>query len=321
MNTSDPQALQKAEHPITVIVPTYNRQEALKICLERLENQTFRDFSVIVVDDGSTDATLKVLENCYQNRRLCITLLQQENRGPARARNLAIRNARSPICILIGDDILVSPTFVEQHLKLHLESPEVDVVGLGLTKWDSNLQELTPFMVWLEDVQFLYKDLIAGTKPDWRHFYTSNLSFKTRLLQTDPFDERFRKAAFEDVELGYRLTKKDRLKMVFLPEAFATHLHPTTLLDGCRRMQTVGYAAYQFACYWPEAKSITLNGGWFKRILFSFFATSPALSQRIARVVYQVQGDRCKGKAAGFLLRIHYAIGYQQSRKQLGTQR
>lgn len=320
MNGLNPQDPQKTVRPVTVIIPTYNRQETLKICLKKLENQTFTDFSVIIVDDGSTDATLKMLEDYCGTKKLCITVLQQANSGPARARNLAIRHARSPISILIGDDILASPTFVEKHLKLHQQSPGIEVVGLGLTQWDKDLQDLTPFMTWLEDVQFLYKDLIAGTKPDWRHFYTSNLSFKTELVRVEPFDERFRKAAFEDVELGYRLTKQGRLKIIFLPEAFATHVHPTSLLDGCRRMRTVGYAAYQFACYWPEAKSVALSWGRFKRILFSFFAASPAFTRLVTGMVYRILGNRCRGKVAGFLLRVHYTIGYQESRRQTKTQ-
>jgi glycosyltransferase involved in cell wall biosynthesis len=305
-----------AKRPITVIIPTYNRQETLEICLKRLENQTFTDFSIIIVDDGSTDATLSMVEEYCRNTRLHITVLQQANSGPARARNLAIREAQSPICILIGDDILASPAFVERHLRLHREHPEIDIVGLGLTRWDESLQEITPFMMWLEHIQFGYDDLVAGTIPDWRHFYTSNLSFKTALLQAEPFDERFRKAAFEDIELGYRLTNKGHLKMAFLPDAFATHVHPTSLLDGCRRMRTVGYSAHQFASYWPDAKGIALSGSWLKRSLFDFYATFPAVVQWTASAIYQIQGNRSVGRVARFLLRSHYAIGYREFREE-----
>jgi glycosyltransferase involved in cell wall biosynthesis len=304
------------ERPITVIIPTYNRQDILKICLEKLETQTFSNFSVILVDDGSTDATTEMLKEYCRSTTLHILFLQQTNSGPARARNLAIHAARSPVCIFIGDDILVAPTFVEQHLKFHQGFPETDIVALGLTRWDENLQNVTPFMAWIEEAQFAYGDLIAGIKPDWRYFYTSNLSFKTELIKTELFDERFRKAAFEDIELGYRLTKLKRLKMVFLPEAFATHVHPTTLLDACRRMRTVGYAAHQFATYWPEAKGIVLRGNWLKRALFDLYAALPAVVQWAAHVIYRVRGNRSTGALAAFLLRSHYAVGYREFRER-----
>jgi glycosyltransferase involved in cell wall biosynthesis len=306
------------ERPITVIIPTYNRQDILKICLERLEAQTFSNFSVIIVDDGSTDATIKMLEEYCRSTKLHILFLQQANSGPARARNQAIRTTLSPICILIGDDILAAPGFVEQHLKLHQQSPESDIVGLGFTRWDEQLQEVTPFMAWVEKLQFGYGDLIAGTKPDWRYFYTSNLSFKTELIKIEPFDERFKKAAFEDIELGYRLAKLQRLKMVFLPEAFATHIHPTSLLDACRRMRTIGYAAHQFATYWPDAKSIVVRGNWFKRSLFNLYATLPAVVQWTALAVYRIRGNRIRGALAAFLLRSHYTVGYREFQDHRG---
>jgi hypothetical protein len=111
-------------------------------------------------------------------------------------------------------------------------------------------------MQWLDrdGAQFAYGDLLRGVVPSWKHFYTSNLSLKTDHLRRHPFDERFHKAAMEDIELGYRLAAEHQLTMSFLPLATAEHLHPTTFRQACRRMVVVGASAHLFGEIWPEHK-------------------------------------------------------------------
>jgi GT2 family glycosyltransferase len=245
-----------AEHyPVCFVIPTFNRSAVLIECLKRLENQTFSDFEVIVVDDGSTDSTSNDMEAYLTRTPLRIRYFRQQNSGPARARNVGISQARAPICILIGDDIMVGPDFTAVHLRFHTENPDIHFAGLGLTRWSESGQEVTPLMRWLDEsgVQFAYKDLIQGLKPDWRHFYTSNLSLKTELLRKSPFDERFRKALMEDIELGYRLEAQYGLKIGFLSEACAEHIHPTDFRKTCRRAYGVGRESLLFEQLWPAS--------------------------------------------------------------------
>jgi glycosyltransferase involved in cell wall biosynthesis len=251
----------KGEVPIGVVIPTFNRPEALVECLRHLEAQTWRSFEVIVVDDGSTDETAAALE-AYQGRsELRLRYLRQKNSGPAKARNYAVSQMVAEVCLLIGDDIFPSPEFVERHLAFHREHPEKEVGAVGLTRWCEVGQKVTPFMRWLDrdGMQFAYGDLLRGVQPDWRHFYTSNLSLKTRYLRENPFDERFQRAAMEDIELGYRLEQQAGLKMFFLPDAVAEHLHETNYVRSCRRMVQVGASAYVLGCVWPEFRRPT-NG-------------------------------------------------------------
>lgn len=240
--------------PICVIIPTYNRANALSICIEHLEKQSWIDFEVIVVDDGSTDSTPRQMEQYLEKGALRLRYFRQENRGPARARNLAIARARSPLCLIIGDDIFPSPDFVKTHLRFHQENPDLCTAGLGLTRWSERGQSVTPFMRWLDEsgTQFSYHDLLAGTPPNWKHFYTSNISLKTEFLRSNPFNETFTKAAAEDLELGYRLQMQRGLKIVFLAQALAYHLHPTNLRQSCKRMYVVGASMRRFHQLWPE---------------------------------------------------------------------
>jgi glycosyltransferase involved in cell wall biosynthesis len=86
---------------MTVIIPTYNRAGFLAGALESVFAQTFRDFEIIVVDDGSQDETEKILSPFKKD----IVYIRQENRGPASARNTGIRQAKSEwLAFLDSDD-------------------------------------------------------------------------------------------------------------------------------------------------------------------------------------------------------------------------
>lgn len=87
---------------VSVIIATFNREILIVKAIESVLAQTFKDFELIVVDDGSTDSTAQVLAK-YRDR---ITYLYQENKGPSAARNLGIKNANGAyVCFLDSDDL------------------------------------------------------------------------------------------------------------------------------------------------------------------------------------------------------------------------
>jgi glycosyltransferase involved in cell wall biosynthesis len=87
---------------VSVVIATYNRAEFLPATLDSVLAQTFQDFEIVVVDDGSTDNTQEVLR-AYRDR---VRYLYQENRGPSAARNLGARHARAAwIAIQDSDDL------------------------------------------------------------------------------------------------------------------------------------------------------------------------------------------------------------------------
>lgn len=90
---------------VSVVMPTYNRRAYIRESLDSVLNQNFRDFEVIVVDDGSTDGTEEELRP-YQDR---ILYLYQENRGGAGAHNTGIRHARGRYVAFMDSDDLATP--------------------------------------------------------------------------------------------------------------------------------------------------------------------------------------------------------------------
>ena len=98
---------------ISVIMPVYNVEEFLVACMESLVNQTFRDYEIIAVDDGSTDASAEILDS-YARQYDFIRVIHKKNEGQAKARNLAIQQARGEYLSFIDSDDFVKPEFLEK---------------------------------------------------------------------------------------------------------------------------------------------------------------------------------------------------------------
>ena len=235
---------------LTIIIPTYNRKEILKKCLNALFIQTYSqsNFEIIVIDDGSTDGTEGVVKEIIKSAPVGLRYFKQANKGPAAARNAGIKNAQGDIVLLIGDDIIATKTLIEEHIKWHNSNPENNVSILGFVTWSPEIK-VTPFMKWLENggPQFCYYNLRHGQEVSWHRFWTCNISLKRRfLIGNGLFDEDFPYAAYEDSELGCRLQKKG-LRLFYNKLAISYHYHYTSLDDACQRMIKVGESASIFS--------------------------------------------------------------------------
>ena len=150
--------------------------------------------------------------------------------------------------------------------------------------------------------------------PTWSHFYTSNISLKTKVLKQFPFDESFPYAALEDIELAVRIEAQNGLEMVFLREALAHHLHPTTFVQACGRMVKVGESARRFDQLWPGKRRVTRNI--LKRplqgIVLAFPKAAPILV-KVADWSLQVVGPNSLMR---YVLGCHFAMGYNRQHVQ-----
>ncbi len=106
---------------VTVTVTTYNRAGMVIEALDSVFAQTYPNFEVVVVDDGSTDDTRRVIQERYGDR---LTYIYQENQGPAVARNTSVRAARGEYIALMDDDDLWLPTKLEKQMAALEEHPD-----------------------------------------------------------------------------------------------------------------------------------------------------------------------------------------------------
>lgn len=91
---------------ISIIMPVYNVQDYLEEALQSIQNQTFDDYEVLMVDDGSTDASLEIMKKYSQLDTRFISY-SKENKGVSQARNYALDRAHGEyVAFLDGDDLM-----------------------------------------------------------------------------------------------------------------------------------------------------------------------------------------------------------------------
>jgi GT2 family glycosyltransferase len=223
---------------LSIVIPTYNRKDMLRRTLKAYRSQSASEeiVEILVVDDGSSDGTDSVVAQSNEGSPIPIRCLRQDNRGIGPARNHGIREARGEIVLFADDDIIPAANLVSEHLAWHRKYPEASVAVLGHVSWSPEVHP-TPFMKWagLAGPLFDYHRLSPGMPVDVAHFYFNNTSLKTEFLRENgTFDEDFRSYGYEDIELGYRLTKKG-LRLLYNPDALGYHYKYMSFADLCRR--------------------------------------------------------------------------------------
>ncbi len=124
---------------ISVIIPTYNGEKTIIETIESVLNQTFQDFELIVINDGSQDSTLEIV-SCIQDSRMKV--LSYPNAGLAASRNRGISHAVGEYISFIDDDDLWTPDKLEAQLKVLQDNPEAAVAY----SWTDYIDESSKFL-------------------------------------------------------------------------------------------------------------------------------------------------------------------------------
>lgn len=203
----------------SVVIPTYQRRERLRLVLDRLGRQAYpRDrLEVVVVCDGCTDGSAEMARSL--RLPFPTTVLEQGNQGPAVARNLGLRHARGPFVLFLDDDVMPSPFLVAEHATAHGDNNDRVVIGPLLP----SSGRTRAWIAWEgEKLMEEYSKMLAGVyKPTPYQFYTGNASAPLeRVLRAGGFDPQFLRA--EDIELALRLQKAG-MRFHFAYKAAAIH--------------------------------------------------------------------------------------------------
>jgi glycosyltransferase involved in cell wall biosynthesis len=174
---------------ISVIIPTYNRAQLVTKAIESVLAQTYHDYEIIVVDDGSTDNTREVLEP-YMNR---IKYLYQENLGPSAARNAGIRASRGEWIAFLDSDDRWLPEKLTQQIE-YLQQTGLQICftnsyydfGDETKNKNKNLDTQTATNKWI-----ITEPLEIITSSDFFHTTLSSMVIHRTLLDsTYTFNER-----------------------------------------------------------------------------------------------------------------------------------
>ncbi|WP_159064983.1 glycosyltransferase family 2 protein [Thaumasiovibrio subtropicus] len=189
----------------SVIIPAYNRESEIKKCLDSVLSQTFEDFEVIVVDNGSTDKTKQVVAE-YVNKDSRVNYYWQENSGsPAGSRNTGIRfSKREWIAFLDSDDYwlpeklakvkeAISSSNTDLVIVSHFEEKHVDGRCVGVLKHGQSLSGNNNYHRLLFDGNSLSTSAVVAKRD--------------AVIEAGLFDTRKEYFAVEDYDLWLRLSK------------------------------------------------------------------------------------------------------------------
>ena len=188
---------------VSVVIPCYNLGAYLDQAVQSVLDQSYNDFEIIIIDDGSTDPATRHLFTSYQRPRTRI--IPTKNQGLANTRNLGIREAKGLyICCLDADDIL-EPNFLERTVNV-LES-------------DQNLAFASCWLTAFGDAQFTWNP----TSCDFPHLLaedtvcTAALIRKEAILEVGGFDSHMPLSGYEDWDLAISLVERG-LNGIIIPE-------------------------------------------------------------------------------------------------------
>ncbi|MEM6401603.1 MAG: glycosyltransferase [Cyanobacteria bacterium P01_D01_bin.116] len=120
---------------VSVIVPAYNAMTYLPKTIESVLKQTFTDFEVIIVNDGSSDGIEQWVDTITDNR---VKLISQKNQGAATARNTGIADAKGAYIAFIDSDDLWEPTKLKKQVHCLDKNPDVGLVYAWISSIDKN---------------------------------------------------------------------------------------------------------------------------------------------------------------------------------------
>lgn len=180
---------------ISVVIPVYNAEKTIKKCLNSLLEQTYSNFELICIDDGSEDASLEICR-AYESRDARIRTIAQENVGPSRARNAGLDAARGAYVCFVDSDDYVDADYLE-YLYRGLTENGVDVATCGLRheredgREHGRVREFAPHIASAEEILRPYCDT-------YQSFTTCKLYRRSALLRPDGTMIRYQ----EDIRIG-----------------------------------------------------------------------------------------------------------------------
>jgi len=247
--------LEKPE--ISVIIPTWNSERFIEKCIKSINSQSFprTNFEVIIVDDGSTDNTIKLAHSSGVD-----LVVRSEHHSAGRARNNGIKHSKSRILAFIDSDCTVENGWLETISK-ELQSFSVisGPVSNGYTKssiaWAEYLMEFSEFS-------------LNKKRSTIRFAVGCNAAYlRESLLSCGGFPEG--RQLSEEVILCYNLNSKG-IKVKFIPELRVKHFGRTKLSEYLSNMELLGRRAFFFSKMSPTFYKWMFKRSWYIPLVFIF---------------------------------------------------
>ncbi|MBN3584551.1 glycosyltransferase [Algoriphagus aestuarii] len=231
----------------SVIIPVYNRPEELKELLKSLQNQTFHNFEVVVMDDGSTIKSENICDTF--NRDLSLSYFFQQNQGQGFARNDGMGHAKGDFFVILDSDVLLPSGYLEK-LKKAIQDRDLDAFG-GPDAADQNFSAIQKAMDYAM-TSFWTTGGIRGKlkNPSKYQARGFNMGVSRKVFETIGGFVDANKG--EDIEWSIRI-KKAGFKLELVEEAFVFHKRKNTLKSFAIQAFSFGRNRVNVSRYHPDA--------------------------------------------------------------------
>lgn len=270
----------------SVLIPVYNTEKYLEKCLQSVLNQTYQDFEIIIVDDGSTDGSGEICDKYMVDYPEIIKVIHKENQGLISARRVGIDNAKSDYCIFVDSDDYIKDNLLESLQNILVHDYEIDLLiysfcyirnGVFERNYPRIAEDNT---IWQNDNRgqlinhFLYSNNVTTM---WIK------AVKTTLLQSDSTDysKYFGKNMAEDyLQSLYLITYAQKIVYYYLPlycynynDESISRSYTSESISKQNKLH-VYYVLLEYLKIWNMNDSETIkkiNAKWFNDTMYLFF--------------------------------------------------
>lgn len=186
---------------LSIIIPFYNTEKYISRCIDSILSQTFSDWELILIDDGSTDNCLKLCEE-YASRDHRIKILTQRNSGQGAARNYGLKIAKGEFVTFIdSDDVLLDSETFSYAINAFSCGDDIDIVQFPFIKFNDKQTIVQPEKV--NTILTSKEDLIL-------HSDVLNMLYPTgSVVKTSPWPKIYRKELFYTVKFPEGIVYED----------------------------------------------------------------------------------------------------------------
>ncbi len=293
----------------TIQLCTYNRARLLERVLDACFEQTVPSdaYEVVLVNDGSVDDTPSVIERARARAPVSFTVVNQANGGLAKGRNAGIARAAGERIIFIDDDVLVTPNFVEEHLRTHDAHPKAIVRGAAIN---------------VESFDDLPLPLYTLKNYSGNFFWTTNVSVPLASIRAiGGFNETFAEYGWEDIDVGLRL-RFGGVRAAFNKRAIAYHYKPRPRSADVEKMRRQARAqartAVQLMKLHPHWRTALATGDMTPSRLLQRWLRGIGAARRYTKMLGDLSTDRPlsarEERAARGLARVDYFDELERAR-------
>lgn len=204
---------------VSVIIPIYNSEKYLKQCLDSVINQTLKEIEIIIINDGSTDNSLQIIQE-YINKHSNIKLINKQNEGCYKARNIGLETANGEYIAFLDSDDYVEPKIYEK-LYLKAKQTNADIVSADYYILNNNKLKTVKLSSLIKLLEKANNTLIGAEEIILDAIHWSRI-FKKRML----FEKNIKFHSdiyMADDAFFHIVTMLNASKIVYIPDVLYTY--------------------------------------------------------------------------------------------------